>query len=265
MLNISSWVLQIIFLLLVLCSISVIFARNLIFSLLSLAFSFLMGAICFLILDAELIGLLTIIIYMGAIIILFLFAIMMLEYKIIDITQNDMSYVFMIYLMFAVGFGFIIVVSFNNCFNPVDYYENIKSPELELPKLIFEILEDSPRGMHFSETYTVLDSWVSVKQIFSVLALDIEAVNFFESTVFTLKWLKLIDSLTDAESYAQIIYSRTVLSFFLTGIALLLATLSVVYLGKRFENKIPEVFGKTMLVYSRQIARHHRLVSNSKL
>jgi NADH-quinone oxidoreductase subunit J len=76
-------------LLLTLCAICVIAANNTVFSLLSLMLSFLSASVMLIILGADFIGLLLIIIYVGAIAILFLFAVMVAETKLTVSKKNN--------------------------------------------------------------------------------------------------------------------------------------------------------------------------------
>jgi NADH-quinone oxidoreductase subunit J len=79
----------------------VVIARNPVFSLLFLVSSFVFSSFLLFLLECEFLALLFIVIYVGAIAILFLFAIMMLETKLANLTKNTIKY-------FPVGFIFII-------------------------------------------------------------------------------------------------------------------------------------------------------------
>ena len=76
---------------LVISSVMVIIARNPIFSLLTLISSFLSASVLLFILECEFLALIFIIVYVGAIAILFLFAVMMLETKLDNLSQNSMK------------------------------------------------------------------------------------------------------------------------------------------------------------------------------
>ena len=89
--------------LLVISVFMVIISRHAVFSLLFLVASFLFSAFLLFLLECEFLALLFVIVYVGAIAVLFLFAIMMLEYKLSDLSKNIMKYV-------AVGFIFGIVL-----------------------------------------------------------------------------------------------------------------------------------------------------------
>lgn len=101
------------------CSIALIFsavmvvtAQHPVFSLLFLVSSFIFSAFLLLALECEFLALLFIIVYVGAIAILFLFAIMMLESKLINLSKNKIKY-------FPVGlvFSIVLLIPFLNILN----------------------------------------------------------------------------------------------------------------------------------------------------
>jgi len=81
----------------------VIVAQHPVFSLLFLVASFISAAFILFMLECEFLALLFIVVYVGAIAVLFLFAIMMLESKFNDLSKNVMKYI-------PVGFVFGIVL-----------------------------------------------------------------------------------------------------------------------------------------------------------
>lgn len=81
----------------------VVVSQHSVFSLLFLVSSFLFASFILFLLECELLALLFIIVYVGAIAILFLFAIMMLESKLSDLSKNVMKYA-------PIGFIFGIVL-----------------------------------------------------------------------------------------------------------------------------------------------------------
>ena len=83
----------------------VVISRHPIFSLLFLVSSFLFASFLLFLFECEFLALLFIIIYVGAIAVLFLFAIMMLEFKLDNLSKNLMKYM-------PVGFIFGFVLFF---------------------------------------------------------------------------------------------------------------------------------------------------------
>lgn len=83
----------------------VVVARHPIFSLLFLVVSFLFAALLLFFVECEFLALVFIVVYVGAIAILFLFAIMMLESKLSNLLKNSMKY-------FSVGilFSFFLLI-----------------------------------------------------------------------------------------------------------------------------------------------------------
>jgi len=88
---------------LVISAFMVIIAQHPVFSLLFLVASFVFAAFLLFMLECEFLALLFIVVYVGAIAILFLFAIMMLESKFHDLSKNTMKYL-------PVGFIFGIIL-----------------------------------------------------------------------------------------------------------------------------------------------------------
>ena len=86
---------------LVFSALMVIFSKHPIFSLLFLVGCFIFSSFLLFLLECEFIALLFIVIYVGAIAILFLFAIMMLESKSINLSRNLIKYI-------PVGFFFVV-------------------------------------------------------------------------------------------------------------------------------------------------------------
>ena len=78
---------------LIISSIVVVVSQHPVFSLLFLVSSFLFASFLLFLLECEFLALLFIIVYIGAIAVLFLFAIMMLEFKLDSLSKNLMQYV----------------------------------------------------------------------------------------------------------------------------------------------------------------------------
>ena len=79
--------------LLVVSASMVIFSQHSIFSLLFLVASFIFSAFLLFILECEFLALIFLVVYVGAIAVLFLFAVMMLESKLNNLSKNSMKYV----------------------------------------------------------------------------------------------------------------------------------------------------------------------------
>ena len=78
---------------LVFSAIMTVFSRHPVFSLLFLVSSFLFSSFLLFILECEFLALLFVVIYVGAVAVLFLFAIMMLEFKLYNLAKNLTKYI----------------------------------------------------------------------------------------------------------------------------------------------------------------------------
>lgn len=96
----------------------VVLSQNPVFSLLFLVSSFIFSSFLLFLLECEFLALLFIIVYVGAIAILFLFTIMMLESKLINLSKNKIKY-------FPVSFIFIISLLFPLLYVLNIYFEDI--------------------------------------------------------------------------------------------------------------------------------------------
>jgi NADH-quinone oxidoreductase subunit J len=101
---------------LVICAFMVVVAQHPVFSLLFLVGSFLFASFILFLFECEFLALLFIVIYVGAIAILFLFAIMMLESKLNNLSKNAMKYV-------PVGFAFGIFLLVPILFEISNHYD----------------------------------------------------------------------------------------------------------------------------------------------
>jgi len=90
---------------LVFSAIMVIINSHSVFSLLFLVLSFLASAILLFILECEFLALIFIVVYVGAIAVLFLFAVMMLDAKLHNLTRNVFRY---LPIGFLFAFGFLV-------------------------------------------------------------------------------------------------------------------------------------------------------------
>lgn len=88
---------------LVFSSVMVVVSQHPVFSLLFLVLSFIFSSFLLFLLECEFLALLFIVVYVGAIAVLFLFAIMMLESKLINLSKNTIKY-------FPIGVIFSIVL-----------------------------------------------------------------------------------------------------------------------------------------------------------
>lgn len=84
-----------------------IMSKNSIVSILCLIFTYLVSALLFMSLGAEFIALLVLLVYIGAISILFLFVVMMLNLRLVEASQQSINY---LPVGFIIGFFLIIEI-----------------------------------------------------------------------------------------------------------------------------------------------------------
>lgn len=112
--------------LLVISAFMVILSSHPVFSLLFLVACFLLSSFLLFLLECEFLALIFVVIYVGAIAILFLFAIMMLEAKFMDLSRNSLKYL-PIGMVFGFSFLILLLNEVNSTFelNPYDNFSLI--------------------------------------------------------------------------------------------------------------------------------------------
>ena len=135
MINVLSYGL---FFLLGFSSLCVIFLQNTFFALLFLIFSFLLTSIILFFMECEFLALMLIIIYVGAVAVLLLFVLMMLETKLKNLSKDTITYFpFGVFITGVFFIQFINLISnsfFNNLYsqsfslnNSYNWYQNLDS------------------------------------------------------------------------------------------------------------------------------------------
>ena len=114
--------------LLVISSTLVVLSKNTVFSVLFLIFSFFNAAIIFLISDAEFLAMTLIIVYVGAVAVLFLFVVMM-----ININFTKLKEGFLKYLPFGLLLSFIFLTELTFIFS--DFVIDLKEPKINIENL----------------------------------------------------------------------------------------------------------------------------------
>ena len=105
---------------LIFSAVMVIISQHSVFSLLFLVSCFIFSSFLLFLLECEFLALLFIVVYVGAIAILFLFAIMMLESKQINLSRNAIKY-FPVGIVFSVGLLIPILNTINNTFEDTSF------------------------------------------------------------------------------------------------------------------------------------------------
>jgi NADH-quinone oxidoreductase subunit J len=86
------------------CSVLVVLVNSVKFSAVFLMLSFLLASLILILLGSEFLGLLLVIVYVGAVAILFLFAIMLTESKLLDYKENLLTFVAPVGIIFGLIF-----------------------------------------------------------------------------------------------------------------------------------------------------------------
>lgn len=113
--------------LLVICALMVIVSKHPVFSLLFLVGCFIFSSFLLFMLECEFLALLFIVIYVGAIAVLFLFVIMMLDTKSINLSKNVIKYIpagFIFFVFFLIPVLNLVSDHFNTNFLTNSFYFN---------------------------------------------------------------------------------------------------------------------------------------------
>ncbi len=127
----------------ILSALMVISAKNPVHSVLFLILSFVNASGLFVLLGAEFLAMILVVVYVGAVAVLFLFVVMMLDINFVKLREG-----FLQYLPFGALLGIVLIAELGILFLTKSFYENsltefVKSPqinELENTKLIGRVL-----------------------------------------------------------------------------------------------------------------------------
>ncbi len=127
----------------ILSALMVISAKNPVHSVLFLILSFVNTSGLFVLLGAEFLAMILVVVYVGAVAVLFLFVVMMLDINFIKLREG-----FLQYLPFGLLLGIVLIIELGILFltesfnynNIVEYSSNITIPETENTKIIGQVL-----------------------------------------------------------------------------------------------------------------------------
>ena len=105
---------NILLLLIIISALCVILSKNMIQSVLYLIIVYFLGSLLFIYLGADFIGLILLIVYIGAISVLFLFVIMMLNVRILEIYSTYSIYLPLAIFLSIIFFSWILLIYWNN-------------------------------------------------------------------------------------------------------------------------------------------------------
>tara|TARA_B100001057_G_scaffold103541_1_gene100988 strand:- start:176 stop:787 length:612 start_codon:yes stop_codon:yes gene_type:complete len=112
----------------VLSALMVISARNPVHSVLFLILSFVNAAGLFVLLGAEFLAMILVVVYVGAVAVLFLFVVMMLDINFVKLREG-----FLQYLPFGALLGIVLIIELGILFLTKSFSENSLSKFIELP------------------------------------------------------------------------------------------------------------------------------------
>jgi NADH-quinone oxidoreductase subunit J len=111
--------------LIIISSLCVVLSKNIVQSILYLILVFLLCSILFIYLGADFIGLIILIVYIGAIAVLFLFIVMMLNIRILEVYSTFSIYLPLVFLLSIIFFIQIFFIYFN-LFNIIELNNMLK-------------------------------------------------------------------------------------------------------------------------------------------
>ena len=114
----------------VLSALMVISARNPVHSVLFLILSFVNAAGLFVLLGAEFLAMILVVVYVGAVAVLFLFVVMMLDINFVKLREG-----FLQYLPFGALLGIVLIIELGILFLTKSFSENSLSKFVELPMM----------------------------------------------------------------------------------------------------------------------------------
>jgi NADH:ubiquinone oxidoreductase subunit 6 (subunit J) len=182
----------------------VVFVSNPIYSLLWLVLSFLFSASFLLLLGCEFLALIFIVVYVGAIAVLFLFVVMLLDLKFKNLKNKKTQ-----------AFNAILVLG--GCFLFFLLFLNLTSLKQDLLALDSSFITKKPS--------------LKIKDFILYFFCIVDKI----SLVF-INWRELTESVNDIQLYSFILYDTFVLQFLLVGFVLLAVLIEVVYLTNSYKN-----------------------------
>jgi NADH:ubiquinone oxidoreductase subunit 6 (subunit J) len=183
----------------------VVFVNNPIYSLLWLVLSFLFSASFLLMLGCEFLALIFVVVYVGAIAVLFLFVVMLLDLKFKNL-KNKKTQAFTAILV--LGSCFLVFLLFLNS-------SSLKQETLNLDSSFINKKASSTETKNFVLYFLCIIDKISL--------------------VF-INWRELADSVNDIQLYSFILYDTFFLQFLLVGFVLLGVLIEVVYLTNSYKS-----------------------------
>jgi len=252
-LNIKSLLIEILVLNAIVSAILVIIAKNPVISVVFLITLVLNSALYLIIKGMSFIGIAYILIYLGAIIVLFLFVIMMINIKLTDVLETGSQYTKNIPLALIVSSLFLY-----ECLNIIPYYLTNSVIPVEnsiffmafnlLKNLVIEINQFIFPSSFQNLSVEDVNFWLQNKSLYTIDFLNKEKSHLFNDFTYSLdpntinsgpllvsnNWPEmLVVNYTHIVSVAYALYTYGAFEFLICGIILLLAMIAPIYLSRR--------------------------------
>ena len=215
------------------CSTMVISSRNPVYSVLFLILVFVNVSGLLLLLGLDFFAMLFLVVYIGAIAVLFLFVVMMLNIKITQLTENTLRY---LPIGGLIGFIFIIEVLL---VVDQDLIPNIQFN----PEIGFNIIQTTAIWLefYFNSFISLITFKIRLSDIFShstELSNLIGELNSLQASYYQqiytqpqwVDWGKLIDTVSPIEAVGQLVYTYYFYYFILASLILLVAMIGAIML-----------------------------------
>lgn len=219
----------------VIAAIAVISSRNPVYSVLWLIFCFFNAAALFVLLGAELVAMLLVIVYVGAVAVLFLFVVMMLNIKTATLKKGFQSYLPVGLLMAAVlmaEMGTVIYASVNKQEKEKLSYEKMKDEEktskAEIKKT--EAKKEDKKTKEESEK-SLENLILNAEESYAIR--EPEKSDIVEDAS-----LRSPDTDTNTHQIGAVIYTDYILAFQTSGLILLVAMIGAIILTLRHRKDV---------------------------
>ena len=215
------------------CSTMVISSRNPVYSVLFLILVFVNASGLLLLLGLDFFAMLFLVVYIGAIAVLFLFVVMMLNIKITELTENTLRY---LPIGGLIGFIFIIEVLLvvdqdlipNLQFNPEIGYSLLQSVAVWAEFYFNSFLSLITFKLGFADIYAQ-----SGQLSYLMGELNSLQASYYQQTYNQpqwVDWVKLVDTVSPIEAVGQLIYTYYFYYFILASLILLVAMIGAIML-----------------------------------
>ncbi len=228
----------------VIAALAVIASRNPVYSVLWLIFCFFNCAALFVLLGAELVAMLLVIVYVGAVAVLFLFVVMMLNIKTATLKKGFQSYLPIGLLLAAIlmaEMGTVIYASVNKAEKEEISQEKIKDEEDQTATIKVETVEKKRKHKkkHLSVEDKLLHEEAEKSLENSILNAEVSyALKEKEKTREETEAERIPNTDTNANQIGEILYTDYVLMFQTSGLILLVAMIGAIVLTLRHRDGV---------------------------